>query len=344
MASFRTRGESCTAEVRKKEKGKLVFSEYRTFTGPRAEKLARDWAARLEATIAEKGVPQRKLSAATLGSLLRSHGQVLESIKPLSRSRAGEIEQLAQEFDRTPLSAITSRLFTAFAQKRRAAGAGPATVLHNLSTIRSALGTAKPMHGYDVNADSVKEAIAALTKMKIVSRSRKRVRRPTAEELVALRREFDRISGNPSTMIPMAKIMDLAIELPRRVGELTEMLWTDYTGETVMLRDTKNPVEPRTETVPVFPAARAIIDSLPKIDERILPFNKESVTAAWKRACTRLGIEDLHFHDLRREGVSRLFERGLSIPEVALVSGHLDWSMLKIYTELRPQGVLEKFK
>ena len=51
----------------------------------------------------------------------------------------------------------------------------------------------------------------------------------------------------------------------------------------------------------------------------------------------------LEGYDLRREGVSRLFEAGYAIPEVAKVSGHLDWSMLKIYTEISAKNVLEKF-
>lgn len=68
----------------------------------------------------------------------------------------------------------------------------------------------------------------------------------------------------------------------------------------------------------------------------------ESVGASFERACQRLGIEDLRFHDLRHEGICRLFERGLSIPEVAMISGHMSWSTLKRYTHLRPQDVLEK--
>ena len=48
----------------------------------------------------------------------------------------------------------------------------------------------------------------------------------------------------------------------------------------------------------------------------------ESVSAAFQRACNRLGIVDLHFHDLRHEGITRLFESGLSIEEVAVISGH----------------------
>jgi integrase len=51
-----------------------------------------------------------------------------------------------------------------------------------------------------------------------------------------------------------------------------------------------------------------------------------------------LGIDDLHFHDLRHEGVSRLFEIGRSIPQAASVSGHQSWSSLKRYAHMRQTG------
>ena len=57
-----------------------------------------------------------------------------------------------------------------------------------------------------------------------------------------------------------------------------------------------------------------------------------------RRAVALLGIENLHFHDLRHEGVSRLFEMGLSLPRVAAVSGHRSWTTLKRYTHLRQVG------
>jgi integrase len=47
-------------------------------------------------------------------------------------------------------------------------------------------------------------------------------------------------------------------------------------------------------------------------------------------------------HDLRHEAVSRFFEYGLSVPEVALISGHRDTRMLSRYTHLRPERVAEK--
>ncbi|MHB1580458.1 MAG: tyrosine-type recombinase/integrase [Acidithiobacillus sp.] len=37
-----------------------------------------------------------------------------------------------------------------------------------------------------------------------------------------------------------------------------------------------------------------------------------TVEQAWRRARKHTAIEDLHFHDLRHEATSRLFEKGLN--------------------------------
>jgi len=70
---------------------------------------------------------------------------------------------------------------------------------------------------------------------------------------------------------------------------------------------------------------------------RIFPYNPRSVGTAFRRQCRELKITDLHFHDLRHEGTSRLFEAGFSIEQVALVTGHKDWKMLRRYTHLKPE-------
>ena len=48
--------------------------------------------------------------------------------------------------------------------------------------------------------------------------------------------------------------------------------------------------------------------------------------------------------DLRLEGITRLFEAGLAIEEVALISGHQSWAMLKRYPHIKLENVLEKLK
>ena len=78
--------------------------------------------------------------------------------------------------------------------------------------------------------------------------------------------------------------------------------------------------------------------------ESKLPFSMSAnaVRLAWERLKNKSNIKDLHFHDLRHEAISRFFEKGLSIPEVALISGHKDVRMLFRYTHLKAEDVLNK--
>jgi len=102
----------------------------------------------------------------------------------------------------------------------------------------------------------------------------------------------------------------------------------------------KNPGEKRGNNVWVdLPdPAVAIIKAMPTKGDLIFPYSTDAIGAAFTRACKILGIADLHFHDLRHDGVSRLFEMGLNIPHVAAVSGHRAWSSLQRYTHLRMVG------
>jgi integrase len=88
----------------------------------------------------------------------------------------------------------------------------------------------------------------------------------------------------------------------------------------------------------VTPEALSVIKSMPKVADEIFPYSTDAISANFTRACKFLGIQDLRFHDLRHEGISRLFECGRSIPQAAAVSGHRSWSSLKRYTHIRQTG------
>jgi integrase len=57
-----------------------------------------------------------------------------------------------------------------------------------------------------------------------------------------------------------------------------------------------------------------------------------------KTAVMHFSHDRRHFHDLRHDGISRLFEMGWTIPHVASVSGHRSWQSLKRYTHIRQNG------
>ena len=64
--------------------------------------------------------------------------------------------------------------------------------------------------------------------------------------------------------------------------------------------------------------------------------------SSWRRACSRAGISDQRFHDLRHEATSRFFEKGLNVMEVASITGHKDQRMLQRYTHLRAEDLARK--
>jgi hypothetical protein len=62
--------------------------------------------------------------------------------------------------------------------------------------------------------------------------------------------------------------------------------------------------------------AWAIANRQPQSSQYIFPYKAKSIGVAFARACLVLGITDITFDSLRREGMIRLFERGLTLPEV----------------------------
>ena len=138
-------------------------------------------------------------------------------------------------------------------------------------------------------------------------------------------------------------LINLAIVTAMRRGELLKLTWTDIDWEdkTATLSDTKNGLE---RVIPLSDKAIAILEKLKRPKGKVFQATEVAVRQAWERLVVRAGIKDLHFHDLRHEAISRFFEMGLSVPEVALISGHKDYRMLARYTHLRAEDVGKKME
>ena len=74
----------------------------------------------------------------------------------------------------------------------------------------------------------------------------------------------------------------------------------------------------------------------------VFPVKSGTPKQSWVRLVKRAGINDLRFNDLRHEAISRLLEKGLTIPEAASVSSHKTASMLLRYTHPDPVKVRQK--
>ena len=72
------------------------------------------------------------------------------------------------------------------------------------------------------------------------------------------------------------------------------------------------------------------------------PITDNAFRLSWDKLKKRAAISDLKFHDLRHEAISRFFEAGLSLVEVATISGHKDPKMLFRYTHLKAEDIAAK--
>lgn len=164
-----------------------------------------------------------------------------------------------------------------------------------------------------------------------------RDRRLTArEERLILRYCFNH--SNPE----LYSIVVIALESAMRQGEILGLKWEHLNLKTRIahLPETKNGTK---RDVPLSIKAKdAIIRLGVKTSGNVFKFTSNGLKSSWRFMLIKLGIENLHFHDLRHEAVSRLFELGtLDMMEIAHISGHKSLSMLKRYTHLK-SGLLVK--
>ncbi|MEC4879572.1 site-specific integrase [Pseudomonas sp. NC26] len=140
-------------------------------------------------------------------------------------------------------------------------------------------------------------------------------------------------------------IVVVALETAMRQGEILNLTWEHINLKTRIahLPDTKNGTR---RDVPLSIKARDALIQLGIVGNgRVFSYTNAGLKTTWRVMLLRLGIEDLHFHDLRHEAISRLFELGtLDMMEVAAISGHKSLSMLKRYTHLKAQRLVKKLE
>jgi integrase len=337
----RRRKDGTTAHLAQlliKRGGTIVHREAQTFDRKQA---AAAWLEKREKELIKPGALDRlRTPDPTLAAVIDRYTN--ESIKKIGRTKAQVLRSIkAYDIANKPCSEITSADVIAFANQL-VLKVRPQTVANYLSHLAAVFAVAKPAWAYALDQTAMKEAFVVAKRLGVASKSRKRDRRPALEELDKIMEHFgERLKRRPSS-IPMQKIVGFAIFSTRRLEEITRILWKDLDveGSRVLVRDMRNPGEKTGNDVwcDLPPEALQIILSMPKTCEEIFPYSGDTIGTNFTRACQFLEIIDLHLHDLRNDGLSRLFEIGRNIPRVAAVSGHRSWTSLKRYTHLRQTG------
>lgn len=326
------------AKIVVKSNGKIVHRESKTFDRRPA---AVAWAAKREKELKQPGEIERaKRPRATLADAIDRYTE--DSVKRIGRTKAQVLEAIkrhpiaAKECDRITSEDIVS-LANELVQERQ-----PQTVGNYISHLASVFAVARPAWGMPLDRQAMEDAQIVAKRLGLISKSRSRDRRPTLDELDKLMTRFEQRARLRSDSVPMHRLTAFAIFSTRRQEEITRIMWADLDEEhsRVLVRDMKNPGEKIGNDVwcDLVPEALAIIQAMPRVQARIFPYSPDAISANFTRSCALLGIEDLHFHDMRHDGISRLFELGWNIPHVAAVSGHRSWQSLKRYTHIRKSG------
>lgn len=288
-----------------------------------------------------------RLDDITVGDVLDAHLAHLERTSTRGVKNTGEANLLKLHLgDTTPLSDVDHSTLVQFCRTRaRVDKVQPSTVHHNMMFFAGAISTAVIDLGVPKSyQDELVTWLAGLSRAQLIGLPQRRDRRPTPAEIERLRHYF--VDHFSDFKLPYLDLMEFAIESAMRLSEICSLRFDDFDPEAgvILVRQRKHPTMKRynDQRVPLLGEAQAIIERRPRVGELIFPYVPESVSNGFRRACRELKIEGLTFHDLRHEGVSRLFEQGYGIEEVAMVSGHRDWGSLKRYANLRPTELVKK--
>lgn len=315
MASF-IREPSGRWRARIRHKGRPQRSEtFRTLAAAQA------WARKIEDEIEAGGPSDSRAETVTLAAILADYEKDVTEHKKGKVKERSVLKNLTTHLGALTLAQVTPEAVAGYVKERMqpatGKGVGSDTIRRELATLSAVWETCRVLWGYSLRDNPAKATGAMLSKSRQLKRKVRRDRRLHPGEY---RRLLQHLQPN------MRRLVRFSIETAMRRGEIAKLRPEHLRHDGLRIEDDKGG---KTVTIPISSKARRIVEGLPVSGFGLRP---DSITQAFDRACTRAGIADLRFHDLRHEGASRLFEKGLGIEEVAGITRHADWRSLKGYT------------
>ena len=284
------------------------------------KKDAEQWAREKEIELQQRSIQLKRVNFPTLKELI---GKYLQTVSIHKRGHSFERycfnNILRSKLSSLPVNFVTPQQLSEY-RDARLKKVKSATFLRELNLLRHLFSVAIIEWGF-----------AIINPCKMIAKPNgihKRERRLSSDEYNFL------VRGNYPQQF-LRHIIEFAIETGMRRGEILNIKQEHIKGQTLLIPQTKNG-HPR--TIPLTKRALYILNN----SQLPFPMSGNAVRLAWERLKKKGNIKDLHFHDLRHEAISRFFEKGLSIPEVALISGHKDVRMLFRYTHLKAKDILNK--
>ena len=314
MASIRKRNGLWQVQVRSRHAGSTSKSFHRKTDAER-------WAITQEALMQSGQWKERTHSQYTIGNMLSRY---LDIVTPTKRGREQEERRLQRLLRDKQLMSISLDqaqpcIFADFRDRR--IHDGVRACQYDLVLMRHAWNTARIEWGWPLPDNPV-------SLIRMPKNNPPRERRLKDGEFERLK-----VAAEKSRSWYLWPVVILAIETAMRRGEILGLRWEhiDLDKKTVFLPMTKNG---SSRWVPLSDEAVAKLSKASRDAEQPFPVTDVAFRQAWDRLRTRANINDLTFHDLRHEALSRMFDNGMKIHEVMAVSGHRTASQLFRYVQL----------
>lgn len=302
MATFQKRNGAWRAIVRRS--GQYASDTFRTKAQARQWALAKE----LEFAAAARGeIPQGR----TVADLLR---RFIDERDPAKPDRLRLLKAMESCLGGVPLTQF-SALHVAQWRDARLRQVGAASVLREWNAL-SGVCTRAVREWRWLRTNPFREAVRPAAPAP-------RTRRPQDDELdrilFCLGYDENKPCVTKAARVGAAAVW--AVETAMRAGEICALRPEDVRGRVAHLKHTKNG---DARDVPLSRRALAVWGQLP---EGFFDLDARSIDALWRKARAKAAVTDLHFHDLRREALTRL-ARKLDVLDLARVSGHRDLKIL----------------
>lgn len=324
MASIRKRGDRWQAQVRR-----LGFPlRSKSFLTKRDAEV---WVRQVELQVDRRELPPDRaiLAKTKLADLVtRYRDEVTPRKKGTEQEKSVLDKFLRHAICQKPLSQLMGSDFAAY-RDERLEEVSSATLRRQLNPIHNMFKVAKDEWNYPLGDNP-------LDKVKFTVIDNRRERRLRTGEIERLTE-----AANETRNGLVLPVVLFALETALRRGEILNVGWhhIDLERRSLVIPESKNG---HSRVIPLTANAVRILERMDRDQEKPFPVTPNAFRLAWQRLTRRAKIDDLHFHDLRHEAISRFFEMGLTIPEVASISGHRVIRMLMRYGHADPANLLKK--
>lgn len=352
-----------------KERRIKTFSEAKY--GNKAKSMAKTWITNTEQSLTKgdfvSTAEQRKTPLSEVIDIYEA--KVLPSHAKTSQSREKPVMKRMKEYfgkDR-PFLSITGEVLVKWVEDCKEKGIQDGTIIKYLRQFQWLTRAAKIELNLTFNDDPHTICYQILRHRGMMLNGAKRTRR--IEETEKGDSELDlllKYKHPGETTISL--VITFAVETGMRRGEIAALNWSDIDFKKKVAIIRKSKTDKATgkvgRIVPLSPKAiealkdthqmaveKLIEDGISEIeaqrkmrenkDASIFGMSPDSISRAFLRTCRRVGIEGLHFHDLRHEFVTSALERGFTPAEVGTITGQ-SLAIVMRYTHFRPEDLATK--